>query len=1146
MSEKSMNGPHDTYKKELEIISSGWSKVLEEVNKVLENYNNLREEKESSAKTLWRSDLAHMKGLKEELIHYTSILSTFLNMLSMGSIDRVERQMGDIGDIRSAVNRILALLLSASSRESSVLTMYAGNDEAVWREFRRRLVEDGLSSSSITEQKQLILVYIKQLVNRGLLHDELEELPKASSIAPSKMESEIRGGDLSEDPSVTQTGENDHAEKEEEEHITEDRINSGDSSCLEEPIEASQEVMTSSTPAASPPMLQEQIESLRCVNAQGQYFVPAGALEKVLTIDVIQVAVRECGIASNYQQEIASMISKGGHKVFAILTMLNKPALITKFLENDNLGWANLDSKLPYEYSALQPIMSRMIARDFRRIQWEFIAPVFKRGMPHYILSDEVILPFMDEQIVGVGSSSTAHALTIHPDHCDLARPSYRQPHHERETGSEIVSRRALAGFKVFRKEYRYIANDNQVEIWPLRHPNIIEPLCSYSTGNKSYSLFPMVDGTLSQLLEGNKPPTQLRCEADYLFALCGLSSAIKTVHSLHIEVAGSEIEVLGDICCSEILMDRDRLMLLHPKASKSNSKMDLLYSNRRVYSAPEVRPIPRRLRASDIWSFGCVIAEILTYMSDGPAGVEEFRELRSFEHYHGPFYTNNTLNPGVTKWLGELKTKTSRSGVELLDLITSMLRIKPAERPNIVQVTGSLRCLALSNKARAIHESCTKVGVDLGVVEFLAWSDSFRIVVRVAGIDTFNDAGSHSFNLFESDHLFDQWDTILADIAEEIVTFSPLRELSILSLSRLRTLEDKLVDTLPNSLKAMVQAESKNVIASASGRESPLSFVDSGYASNRAYSISNSSVQVEQAAHLGERTRSRVTADDEIQSIASDQDETESQESTGRLPQAAIAIGLLANLLAENNELRPLYEEALSLMEVRRFVNNFQRLLKKCYLDLRQNAKGNLEVATCRLLKGQKRRTNIAARIAGLHQPENDETRENRKRQADEDRSRASYLERWIADNQGLRHTVLPADTPGPVPDDTLQDREENLSEEDSSEDENGIATNLPHISEMESFITGGDAFQTLVTNFRIFLLPTTLRSLARVIMSVPADRIRFVESDDLSLPNKMKIFVESITEDNWNWWPLRAKMKRLQKDQTRLLWQCVSDTSK
>ena len=351
------------------------------------------------------------------------------------------------------------------------------------------------------------------------------------------------------------------------------------------------------------------------------------------------------------------------------------------------------------------------------------------------------------------------------------------------------------------------------------------------------------------------------------------------------------------------------------------------------------------------------------------------------------------------------------------------------------------------------------------------------------------------------------------------------------------------------NARKAMVQGENKNLAASTSGRESPTSysrtsFVDSGYAS-RAYSTSNSIIELKQTAYIGGQMRSRVTADDEIQSIASDQDETESQELTGRLPQAAIATELLANLLAENNELSPLHKEALSLMEVRRFVNNFQRLLRQCYLDLQQNARGNLELATCRLLKGQKNRTKIATLIAGLHQLENDETREIRKREADEVRNRASYLERWLADNQGLRHTALIVNTPRSVPDDRFEDQEENSSEEDASENGNE-ETSLPHITEMENFITGGDAFKTLVTNFRIFLLPTSLRSLTRVIISVPIDRIQFEESDDLSFSNKIKIFVESITEDDWNWWPLRPKMKILKKDQTRLLWQCVSDMSR
>lgn len=68
----------------------------------------------------------------------------------------------------------------------------------------------------------------------------------------------------------------------------------------------------------------------------------------------------------------------------------------------------------------------------------------------------------------------------------------------------------------------------------------------------------------------------------------------------------------------------------------------------------------------------------------------------------------------------------------------------------------------------------------------------------------------------------------------------------------------------------------------------------------------------------------------------------------------------------------------------------------------------------------------------------------------------------------------------------------------------------------------------------------------LTRILMSIPSDRIWFSTEDDLSVWNKIKAFVENHTEENWNWWPLRPRMRLLQKDQTRLHWRCVSVCSK
>lgn len=182
----------DTYKEELEDVFDGCKRVLNILDQVLTKYNALSE-RERSGRKLWQqirfgngkmTDLAEMRG---KLTYYTSAMSLFLNMVSVGTMGRVERQMdnagGDIKEIKVAVNSITAHLMSKSTRhEGSILTAYADDDRAVWKEFRRELLEDGFSSSVIRKHKGLIKAYIEELGSRGLFdeedpNDEAEESP---------------------------------------------------------------------------------------------------------------------------------------------------------------------------------------------------------------------------------------------------------------------------------------------------------------------------------------------------------------------------------------------------------------------------------------------------------------------------------------------------------------------------------------------------------------------------------------------------------------------------------------------------------------------------------------------------------------------------------------------------------------------------------------------------------------------------------------------------------------------------------------------------------------------------------------------------------------------------------------------------------
>lgn len=172
----------DVYKEELEVILGGCEQVLSVFDQVLTKYNALSEQERSIRKLCQKvrfgngkiTDLATMRS---KLTYYTSAMSLFVNMVSMGTMGRVERQMndagGDLKDIKLAVNSITAhLMLSSDRHEGSVLTAYADDDRAVWKEFRRELVGDGFSSSVIRKHKRLIKAYIEELGSRGLFDEE--------------------------------------------------------------------------------------------------------------------------------------------------------------------------------------------------------------------------------------------------------------------------------------------------------------------------------------------------------------------------------------------------------------------------------------------------------------------------------------------------------------------------------------------------------------------------------------------------------------------------------------------------------------------------------------------------------------------------------------------------------------------------------------------------------------------------------------------------------------------------------------------------------------------------------------------------------------------------------------------------------------
>ena len=278
-----------------------------------------------------------------------------------------------------------------------------------------------------------------------------------------------------------------------------------------------------------------------------------------------------------------------------------------------------------------------------------------------------------------------------------------------------------------------------------LHHPNIIEVKGSYAYREKLNLIFPRAQGaggTVADLLKAPCPP-ELQSGAEILFALSGLCSAVSAVHRFVSK--GDNLELIGchhDLKPSNVLIEGTRFLLADfglsrfkdpSQSSETPARTVLPY-----YTAPECsatasddkKPLVRR--SSDIWSLGCTITEVITYMLEGAKGVKAFEQER--RHVDGPsvkyrFHRKGVENPGVAKWVHRMKHSDSGTHRLLGELVDRMLQIEPLKRPGAQFVEGKMRFIAvfsLSQKVSELYESVSdkrqSVEVDVARARFEGW----------------------------------------------------------------------------------------------------------------------------------------------------------------------------------------------------------------------------------------------------------------------------------------------------------------------------------------------------------------------------------------------------------------------------------------
>ena len=164
-------------KEELKRLVAGCDEILRQVDSILGKYDALKVKSPRYGTKSWQRvkfgnrEMQDLDCLRQKLAHHTGNIMFFCTLVGLGSQGRMEMAMrGELLELRQGVNEILAQKKAETPRnESSILTKYDEDDRAVWKEFRRDLVNKGFDSTFIQQHMEQLKAYVKELGARGAL-----------------------------------------------------------------------------------------------------------------------------------------------------------------------------------------------------------------------------------------------------------------------------------------------------------------------------------------------------------------------------------------------------------------------------------------------------------------------------------------------------------------------------------------------------------------------------------------------------------------------------------------------------------------------------------------------------------------------------------------------------------------------------------------------------------------------------------------------------------------------------------------------------------------------------------------------------------------------------------------------------------------
>ncbi|KAK1714477.1 kinase-like domain-containing protein, partial [Colletotrichum lupini] len=170
-------------------------------------------------------------------------------------------------------------------------------------------------------------------------------------------------------------------------------------------------------------------------------------------------------------------------------------------------------------------------------------------------------------------------------------------------------------------------------------HDHVIKLLATWRRGDKWSMLFPWAKSNLKNYWNQN-PPQRSPGFVQWILSQCrGLAEGLQKIHRSPSEHA-KDFGIHEDIKPENILLFDSQskaygILVIsdfgytrfHGRSTRSNT---LIVGTSPTYKAPEADLGKTIARSYDMWSFGCVLLEFITWYLRGPAGIRDFIDRRN------------------------------------------------------------------------------------------------------------------------------------------------------------------------------------------------------------------------------------------------------------------------------------------------------------------------------------------------------------------------------------------------------------------------------------------------------------------------------------------------------------------------------------